>query len=141
MTLYGLEELSPGAKDIACLWLLHGRLGNQQKMEPVATAVLEAWNRQAGRQQCGLIAAAIDQRNHGTRLIDPQANKAWNAGNSRHALDAFSMFQGTAADVSQLITYLPACVFPRDEHSIGSNFVMGKSLGGRKCRKSQRNLP
>ena len=40
------------------------------------------------------------------------------------------MTEGTASDVSLLIDYLPAYVFPKSERYITSNLVLGVSLGG-----------
>lgn len=42
----------------------------------------------------------------------------------------FGIFQGTAADTQQLITYLSGYVFPRDERVIERHMVLGISLGG-----------
>ena len=38
--------------------------------------------------------------------------------------------EGTAADTSQLITYLPGYVFPKTEHKIVNHMALGISLGG-----------
>ena len=132
--VFGLRELPDDVKDVSCLWLLNPRMSKKEHMEPVAHTVIAAWNDKLavkqgpGRQ--GLIAIAFDQRNHGSRLVDKQSNQAWAQGNPRHAQDMYSIFQGTAADVSQLIDYVPAYVFPGHERSITSNFVLGVSLGG-----------
>ena len=106
-------------------------------MSPLAAHVIAAWNthliQQTAsqlQQQTGLIAVAFDQRNHGSRLIDKLSNEAWNNGNPRHAQDMFATYHGTAVDTSHLITYLPAYVFPKDEHTITSHMVLGVSLGG-----------
>ena len=72
----------------------------------------------------------VDQRNHGSRLVDPVANADWRSGNEQHAQDMFSSYHGTQLDTSQLITYLPAYLFPRDEHLIIDHMVLGISLGG-----------
>ncbi|KAL2862929.1 uncharacterized protein BJX67DRAFT_385165 [Aspergillus lucknowensis] len=136
-TVFGLDELPPQAAEIACLWLLHPRLATQERMVPIATAVITDWNKRvrdgragSGESVKGLIAVAFDQRNHGTRLVDPLCNKAWKQGNPRHAQDMFSVFQGTARDTSILIDYLPAFVFPRSDRQITENLVLGVSLGG-----------
>ena len=134
-TVYGLDELPKDAKTVSCLWLLHPRLSKQERMEPIAAAAINAWRarlrkQSGGAQQHGLIGVSFDQRNHGTRLVDKVSNEAWRAGNPRHAQDMFSCFQGTATDVSQLLHYLPAYVFPSDECKITSHMVLGVSLGG-----------
>ncbi|KAL3458507.1 hypothetical protein BJX64DRAFT_266583 [Aspergillus heterothallicus] len=137
ITVFGLDELPPKATDIACLWLLHPRLATQERMVPIASAVISDWNKRiregaAGSSKSvkGLIAVAFDQRNHGTRLVDPLCNEAWRQGNPRHAQDMFSVFQGTARDTSLLIDYLPAFVFPKSDRRITENLVLGISLGG-----------
>ncbi|OJJ61647.1 hypothetical protein ASPSYDRAFT_88183 [Aspergillus sydowii CBS 593.65] len=135
--VFGLDELPPQASGIACLWLLHPRLATQERMVPIATAVIKDWNKRiqdgqtgSGKPVKGLIAVAFDQRNHGTRLVDPLCNEAWRQGNPRHAQDMFSVFQGTARDTSLLIDYLPAFVFPKSDRQITENLVLGVSLGG-----------
>lgn len=131
--VYGLDDLPSDVTTVSCLWLLHPRLSKKELMEPIAHLCISAWNdklahvRGAARQ--GLIAVAFDQRNHGTRLVDKLANQAWLQGNPRHAQDMFSVFQGTALDCSQLISYLSAYVFPGDERSLTAQYVLGVSLG------------
>ncbi|EAW09160.1 uncharacterized protein ACLA_033630 [Aspergillus clavatus NRRL 1] len=133
-TVFGLDELPPQASEIACLWLLHPRLATQERMTSIAASVIADWNQTTEKSQSssvkGLIAVSFDQRNHGTRLVDPLANEAWRQGNARHAQDMFSIFQGTARDVSLLMDYLPAFLFPRGEHEISDHLVLGVSLGG-----------
>ncbi|PYH41129.1 uncharacterized protein BP01DRAFT_426599 [Aspergillus saccharolyticus JOP 1030-1] len=134
-TVFGLDELPSEGSEVACLWLLHPRLASQERMTSIATAVIADWNAKMPRSESGytrkgLIAVAFDQRNHGTRLVDPLANEAWKQGNPRHAQDMFSIFQGTARDVSLLIDYIPSFVFPKSERQISDNLVLGVSLGG-----------
>ncbi|PYH95221.1 hypothetical protein BO71DRAFT_377995 [Aspergillus ellipticus CBS 707.79] len=136
-SVYGLDELPEQASEIACLWLLHPRLATQERMTKIATTILTNWNDKI-RKACtspslpvkGLIAVAFDQRNHGTRLVDPLCNESWKQGNPQHAQDMFSIFQGTAQDVSLLIDYLPSFVFPTSDCKITDNLVLGVSLGG-----------
>lgn len=136
-------------------------------MTGFATSVIAGWNNRIKDSRAspikGLIAVSFDQRNHGTRLIDPLANEAWREGNPRHAQDMFSIFreyrtskfemflppglfvvlaiyvlrtnasrtiEGTARDVSVLMDYLPAYVFPQGERRISKHMVLGVSLGG-----------
>ncbi|KAL4894340.1 hypothetical protein BDV59DRAFT_17183 [Aspergillus ambiguus] len=134
-TVFGLDEIPAEATDVACLWLLHPRLATQERMTPIASAVISDWNQRLrdGRTNGpvkGLIAVAFDQRNHGSRLVDPLGNEAWRQGNPRHAQDMFAMFQGTARDVSLLMDYLPSYVFPKAERTVVDNLVLGVSLGG-----------
>ncbi|GAB1211115.1 hypothetical protein ATERTT37_000227 [Aspergillus terreus] len=134
-TVFGLDELPADASDVACLWLLHPRLATQERMTPIASAVISDWNKRlregrAGGPVKGLIAVAFDQRNHGSRLVDPLGNEAWRQGNPRHAQDMFAVFQGTARDVSLLMDYLPSYIFPNSERRIPEHLVLGVSLGG-----------
>ncbi|MCJ1471496.1 hypothetical protein MMC13_000135 [Lambiella insularis] len=134
-TVYGLDELSEGTQNVACLWLLHPRLQTQACMQPVAFSAINHWNQRMKHRQDvghlqGLIAVSFDQRNHGSREIDPLANESWKSGNKKHAQDMFSTFHGTSLDTSQLLTYLPSYIFPRSERFITTNLVLGISLGG-----------
>lgn len=90
-TVYGLDELPTQTSDIACLWLLHPRGGTQERMTGIGTTIITGWNSRNPTK--GLIAVAFDQRNHGTREVDPLANEAWRQGNPRHAQDMFSIFR------------------------------------------------
>ncbi|KAJ6085219.1 hypothetical protein N7499_004848 [Penicillium canescens] len=132
VTVFGLEELHPEASEVACLWLLHPRLATQERMTGIANSTITDWNtRNIDTPSAkGLIAVSFDQRNHGTRMVDPLANEAWRQGNPRHAQDMFSIFQGTARDTSLLMDYLAAYTFPSGEHKITENLVLGVSLGG-----------
>ncbi|CAI7594259.1 unnamed protein product [Penicillium pancosmium] len=130
VTVFGLEELRPETKNVACLWLLHPRLATQERMSGIAASAIGDWNTKPQSSTKGLIAVSFDQRNHGARLVDPLANEAWRQGNPRHAQDMFSVFQGTARDTSLLMDYLESYVFPKNEHHISENLVLGVSLGG-----------
>ncbi|CRL20096.1 unnamed protein product [Penicillium camemberti] len=132
VTVFGLEELRKEASEVACLWLLHPRLATQERMTGIANSAITDWNtrNQDTPSAKGLIAVSFDQRNHGTRAVDPLANQSWKKGNPRHAQDMFSIFQGTARDTSVLMDYLPSYTFPSGEHKITENLVLGVSLGG-----------
>ncbi|KAJ9296999.1 hypothetical protein DTO271G3_4760 [Paecilomyces variotii] len=133
-TVFGLDELPSQASTVACLWLLHPRLATQERMTGIAATIITDWNKKLAEGQTssnqGLIAVSFDQRNHGTRLVEPLANEAWKQGNPRHAQDMFSIFQGTARDTSLLLDYLPSYIFPKSERTITTNLVLGVSLGG-----------
>lgn len=136
-TVYGLDELDQSIPNVACLWLLHPRLQTHACMEPLAASNVNEWNlwleqknKKKNEGLIGLIAVSFDQRNHGSREVNPLANEAWRSGNETHAQDMFSIFHGTAADVSLLITYISSYVFPTSEHTITNNLVCGVSLGG-----------
>ena len=95
--VYGLDELTD-TTDVVCLWLLHPRLLTQMNMEPLAFSTIHAWHSHAAqhynhRFRPGMIAASFDQRNHGSREIEPRANEAWRSGNETHAQDMFSIYR------------------------------------------------
>jgi hypothetical protein len=48
----------------------------------------------------GLISAAFNQRNHGSRLVDKLHNEVWRQSNTQHAQDLFSCYYGTSVDCS-----------------------------------------
>ncbi|KAL8697023.1 MAG: hypothetical protein Q9201_007351 [Fulgogasparrea decipioides] len=93
VTVHGLDELSPEAPKVACLWLLHPRLQTQRCMGPLAAATLNDWNQRKEKDNVGLVAVTFDQRNHGSRKVDPLSNEAWRFGNERHAQDMFSIYR------------------------------------------------
>ncbi|OQO02190.1 hypothetical protein B0A48_11742 [Cryoendolithus antarcticus] len=125
LTIYGLDELTTH-DSVTCLWLLHGRGDTQDSMSFTAAAFLSTWNSKRKPHDRGLICVCFDQRNHGSRMIDNLANESWKGGNPTHGPDMFTLFSGTASDVSMLITHLPAYVpFTPAEYWCG-----GVSLGG-----------
>ncbi|KAL6721420.1 hypothetical protein ACLMJK_000523 [Lecanora helva] len=147
VTVYGLKELIPATtqgRKVACIWLLHPRLQTHKCMEPLAASIIHEWNEKVlksthdRRDKVGLIAASFDQRNHGSRGVDPMANEPWTKGNKNHARDMFSIYHGTALDVSSILPLLPAYIFgPQPTVSVNEafwtishNFVLGVSLGG-----------
>ncbi|KAK3678882.1 hypothetical protein LTR78_001335 [Recurvomyces mirabilis] len=126
VTVYGLEELSSNATQGTCLWLLHGRGDTQDSMAYTAAALLHAWYIKRKPGQKDVIAVCIDQRNHGSRMIDDRANVSWKQGNPSHGPDMFNLYSGTASDVSLLIDQLPHYLpIKITEHICG-----GVSLGG-----------
>ncbi|KAK2789178.1 hypothetical protein FQN53_002403 [Emmonsiellopsis sp. PD_33] len=132
LTVYGLDELSP-SQPAACLWLFHGRLSSQQAMQPVAARCIDAWNSQNKHGQAkgkGLIAVSFDQRNHGGRTVDAEANQDWAGGNESHAADMFGIYHGTALDTSLLIDHLAVALFPHSPARIVQHLALGVSLGG-----------
>lgn len=126
VTVYGLEELPSNQDNVTCLWLLHGRGDTQDSMSFIAAAMIRAWNKKKQEGEKSLICVSFDQRNHGSRMIDNRANESWNGGNPTHGPDMYTLFTGTAQDVSQLISHLPAYLpFRPTGHICG-----GVSLGG-----------
>ncbi len=107
-------------------------------MIPLGTLCINAYNsvRKANGSSdggAGLIGVSFDQRNHGTRLVDPVSNGAWREGNERHAQDMFGCYNGTAVDVSLLIDHIGSYIFEGMQApfpALERNVVMGVSLGG-----------
>jgi len=134
--VHGLDQLPPSPSSVACLWLLNPRLQTKETMAPIARHVISTWNKpiqdgRAGKNPKGLIAAAFDQRNHGSRKVDDLHNQAWREGNETHAQDMFGCFHGTATDTSQLINHLESYIFTaKDSPKIEQHFALGISLGG-----------
>ncbi|KAF2718748.1 hypothetical protein K431DRAFT_230145 [Polychaeton citri CBS 116435] len=128
LTVYGLDELGHDSdtSGIACCWLLHGRGDTQDSMAFCAGAFISAWQKARKEGQPPLVCVAFDQRNHGSRMIDNRSNESWKGGNPTHGPDMFSIYSGTAQDVSFLISHLPEYIpfTPR------SHLCCGVSLGG-----------
>jgi hypothetical protein len=136
VTIHGLDELPSSPSNVACLWLLNPRLQTKETMAPIARRVISTWNKRlqdgpAGKHPKGLIAAAFDQRNHGSRKVDDLHNQAWREGNESHAQDMFSCYHGTATDTSQLIDHVESYLFTaQNGPHITQHFALGISLGG-----------
>ncbi|RMZ67552.1 alpha beta hydrolase fold-containing [Pyrenophora seminiperda CCB06] len=134
--IHGLDQLPPSVSSVACLWLLNPRLQTKDEMAPIGRRIISTWNKRiqegrAGKKPKGLIAAAFDQRNHGSRKVDDLHNQAWRDGNERHAQDMFGCYHGTANDTSQLISHLESYIFTaREAPKITLHFALGVSLGG-----------
>ncbi|KAI1786769.1 Alpha/Beta hydrolase protein [Ganoderma leucocontextum] len=134
----GSESASP--KPVAILFLLHGRMSRADHIELVAKAFLDEVSTlrrdpdQAGKEAHDLWVVTFDQRNHGSRLVDSQANQAWskdpNKSNIRHAIDMYAIQTGASSDVSFLIDFLPSYLFPNEERIISQWLISGISLGG-----------
>jgi hypothetical protein len=131
--VYGLDEIPKGCDSVACLWLLHPRLQKAETMAPIASHMINAWNKRPQKTNStkGLIAVSFDQRNHGSRQVVPLANEAWKQGNPTHAQDMFGVFQGTSFDTSLLMDHLGSYIFLEPgAPSIKQHLAMGISLGG-----------
>lgn len=126
VTLYGIEQLPNQPDEIVCMWLLHGRSDTQDSMACTAAAMINAWNGKRKPGERSLICVAIDQRNHGSRMVDNHSNVSWNQGNATHGPDMFNTYSGTAWDVTHLITHLPSYL----HFKISEHIACGVSLGG-----------
>ena len=133
--VHGLDEVPSNASSVACLWLLNPRLQTKETMASVAGQIISGWNARSNGKK-GLIAAAFDQRNHRSRLVDKLHNEAWRQGNPSHAQDMFGCYHGTSVDCSQLIDHLESYIFHTPNPSGGASpsitthLALGISLGG-----------
>ncbi|KAI0636155.1 Alpha/Beta hydrolase protein [Trametes polyzona] len=149
VNVFSQSDAATPADPVAVLFLLHGRLSNAEAVEPVARAILDDVHERRkasapGQKADDLIVVTFDQRNHGTRLVDERANWHWDGtekNNVRHAIDMYAIQTGTSRDVSFLIDFLPAYLFPHDERTVGQWLVSGISLGGHASWITLRNEP
>ncbi|KAF5327059.1 hypothetical protein D9619_004615 [Psilocybe cf. subviscida] len=116
---------------VAVLFLLHGRHGSAKDVEQNAQELIEQVNGH-GKKGKSLCIVTLNHRNHGERTVIAESNNAWSEepANWRHALDMYSIQLGTTRDVSHLIDFLPAYLFPQNEHTIDAWGIAGISLGG-----------
>ncbi|KAH8701264.1 Alpha/Beta hydrolase protein, partial [Phaeosphaeriaceae sp. PMI808] len=143
--VYGLNELrlDQAGCPVDIIFLLHGRKGNHEAMEPTAHAILkETWQLKKNCSEGGLLVVSFDQRNHGHRVVSSHANLSWLEGNQSHAHGQFqiryiiltggkvSIYYGTSQDVSLIITLLFPCLFPQGQYGMGNVICVGVSLGG-----------
>ncbi|KAL2757963.1 hypothetical protein ACRALDRAFT_1074774 [Sodiomyces alcalophilus JCM 7366] len=164
--IYGLEELASAAlsehgvsSGLSCLWLHHPRTRSKEDMGSFAERIMNHWHRRQAQQQPqnqegssrrrrGLIAVAFDQRNHGGRMVEERANRAWRNGNPAHAIDMFGGIAGMVTDTQGLMDLVAGYVRMEVEgilqrHDAGrgggkaewdvkvdQHLVLGVSLGG-----------
>ncbi|GAA6062521.1 hypothetical protein JCM10212_001571 [Sporobolomyces blumeae] len=154
--VYGLERLGQGEgrrRDVAVLFLLHGRLGRASHplISTFANRLVAGPESSPPRQEgdLDLVVVTFDQRNHGHRVVDYERNLGWREGgkmrdqerkergvrddeldNESHAVDMMAIQTGTARDVSFLIDFLPPVLFPHDERHVQEWYCAGISLGG-----------
>ncbi|KAK0223016.1 Alpha/Beta hydrolase protein [Armillaria fumosa] len=121
------------SKPAFVLFVLHGRYGHceDQNVTSIVRGLLQEKGSNTRRK---LYIVTFDHRNHGHRMVDPKANDGWSEvatkNNDQHAIDMYSLQTGTAKDVSFLIDFLPAYMFPEQERTIADWGVTGVSLGG-----------
>lgn len=122
---------------VAVLFILHGRFNSRKGVEKIAERMISLQSEPTRDHQWTkeLVVVTFDHRNHGSRLVDRQANCGWNLAdssrhNDRHALDMYSIQSGTASDVSLLIDFLPSYLYPSNERPISLWAISGFSLGG-----------
>lgn len=108
MAIFGAEK-----EGAPVVFVTHGRTG----------AAVHVYDYCRDLARDGLIAIAVEQRNHGRRMINFFCNDGWSL---HHATDMYSIQLGTAMDVSLLIDFIPA----RLGLSMERVGMTGFSLGG-----------
>ncbi|KAJ3800670.1 Alpha/Beta hydrolase protein [Lentinula aff. detonsa] len=125
---------SDASKPVFILFFLHGRMGKADNLEPFIMPIYQDLVGSAKVLDQDLVVVTFDHRNHGGRSIDDKANQGWDEdesrSNVRHGIDMFAIQDGSARDVSFLIDYLPAYLYPESERKISGWGLAGVSLGG-----------
>jgi len=131
LQVFGLAEIESNDLPIACVIATHGRGNNATQMAHFAQGILgRAVGLASGKaKKREAIVVTLDQRNHGTRMVDPKANLAYDE-NPRHLYDMAATVVGGCHDVSLIIDFLAAYLFPHGERVIEEFIPTGVSLGG-----------
>ncbi len=94
------------------VFFLHGLTGSVQNSLQYCRELAEA----------GYLAIAIDQRNHGNRLVELVSNQS---GSHNYLYNTYSFYTGTAIDISHIIDFIPIVL-----NVIPTEFItVGFSLG------------
>ena len=144
INVFGLDELTPSSSRASapappevCIAIhMHGRGGTADNEEKLVRHLYDRIQRSAqreGRATREVLLVNFDARNHGHRLTNEMGQKGWKQGNKLHALDLYAMIVGMAQDVSFLVDFLPAYMFPHGDRRVSQWVVTGKSLGGHAC--------
>ncbi|KAK7737875.1 hypothetical protein SLS53_006252 [Cytospora paraplurivora] len=132
--IYGLDDLPVNTTHVSVLWLHNPRLGSKERMAHIAQLAVGEYNKtRASGSTRGFIAAAFDQRNHGTREVHPLSNQAWRQNNPHHAQDMFGIISGAVVDTRLLIDALPGYVLLEScpsQPAFDQHLCLGVSLGG-----------
>ncbi|KAF9067221.1 Alpha/Beta hydrolase protein [Rhodocollybia butyracea] len=143
--VYSSATSEPSSKPLFILFFLHGRGGKADDLEPNIKIIFENIASSAKVLDKDLLVVTLDHRNHGGRLIDEKANFGWDEdetkSNPRHAIDMYAIQEGSMRDVSFLIDYLPAYLFPESERKISGWGLAGVSLGGHSTWESLTKEP
>lgn len=67
--VYGLEEVQQGCTDVAVLYHAHRRTRTYRDSETFAHELLHRYRSDGRPKKAGLIAVAVDARNHGDRKV------------------------------------------------------------------------
>ncbi|WVQ73062.1 hypothetical protein IAR50_002625 [Cryptococcus sp. DSM 104548] len=130
VNVYGLKEAEGQQKPLTVMVAAHGRMNSQKNMKYFAQAVLgEIAKKGETHKKRSLIVVTLDQRNHGERIVDRNANLAFGQ-NPRHLIDMAATIQGGVHDIQLLMDFLPAYLFPHGELTVEEWVITGISLGG-----------
>ncbi len=147
INVFGYDELTPVPSRASatppppvCVVIhMHGRTHKAEDDEPLSRHLYDKVKRcqreaeasaQQPQQPRDLLVITFDARNHGHRKTNPLGQKSWKEDNKLHAMDLYAMVVGGARDVSFLIDFLPAYLFPHDERTVDRWVTTGTSLGG-----------
>ncbi|WVQ81181.1 hypothetical protein IAT38_003303 [Cryptococcus sp. DSM 104549] len=141
LKVYGLEEIRGSGLPVAAMIAAHGRMNNQKNMKYFAQGILgEVAAKPQAEKKRDLIVVTFDQRNHGERIKDRQANLAFDE-NPRHFVDMAATVAGGCHDVTLIIDFLEAYLFPHGEKIIEEFVLTGISLGGNVTWRLAREEP
>ncbi|KAI9209492.1 uncharacterized protein BJ171DRAFT_487171 [Polychytrium aggregatum] len=141
--VFGLDQLRAKHRvgdfpSVSVCFFAHGRKSSPNKYFKFCMRLCQdpfgsnnSHSAESGRQSGNhhVIAVAVEQRNHGSRLLSDLQNESWKAGNDRHCYDMWAIQYGTACDLSYLIDVLPFFL-PPETGAIWRWIVVGVSLGG-----------
>ncbi|RSH95099.1 hypothetical protein EHS25_000185 [Saitozyma podzolica] len=131
LNIYGLEEIKGSGLPVAAVIATHGRMNKKEQMGYFAQGLLgEIEQMSKGKEKKrDVIVVTLDQRNHGERTHDRTANLAYDQ-NERHLYDMAATVVGGCHDVSLIIDFLAAYLFPLGDRVIDEFIATGVSLGG-----------
>ncbi|KAK4689374.1 hypothetical protein P7C73_g716, partial [Tremellales sp. Uapishka_1] len=131
--VYGLDEIRSSPLPLGILIATHGRLGNKTNMASFAQGIIgctaEIASHGSQKRKRDLIVVSLDHRNHGKRESDPTANLSFNK-NPAHLTDMAALIVGAKQDVSFIIDFIAAYLFPNGEKVVEEYMATGISLGG-----------
>lgn len=139
--VYSNRVLGEITGKVAVLFFLHGRTRSASKIGRFVEEILRHLSEKVGTTEVELLVVTFDQRNHGERLLSTAANNAWDEGNNQHAIDMYAIHTGSARDISFLIDFLPAYLFPSAEARVVQWLAGGISLGGHSTWYALRHEP
>ncbi|KAL7421065.1 hypothetical protein Q5752_003949 [Cryptotrichosporon argae] len=142
LKVYGLDEIRGSTLPLAVVIALHGRCNSLKNMVWFAHGLLGELGARgpASARRRDVVVVTLDQRNHGARTRDRTANLAFDE-NPRHFVDMAAMVYGAGHDVSLVVDFLPAYLFPNAERAVEEWIVTGISLGGNAAWKILRDDP